>query len=242
MILRCFAASDARFASYSVQGCKHTVYAAPQKAVLSRASRRLTRSPLYVAAFKESPDNAITFPLDYYRVLTVNRASSPEVVRVAYERQLRSPPDVGYTQDTLFSRAVLLRDAAECLQNYNSRRMYDSMALSSTGYAVDVSPHYLPAALVLLQESGQSGLVIKLGAEWLSRNSGDQTACDVAAAVALAHCEYLVCQQLCDRLCHRGSRLLALVQCTSAACLCVLLLIVWCLYSCMWSSLCHLVS
>lgn len=126
----------------------------------------------------------ITFPLDYYKVLTVSKSSSPEVVRVAYQRQLRNPPDVGYTQDTLFSRAVLLRDAAECLQNQHSRRLYDSMAR-----AVDVSPQYLPAALVLLQESGDSELVIKLGTEWLHKNSNGQLACDVAAAVALAHCE-----------------------------------------------------
>lgn len=142
-----------------------------------------------VFAYRGRSDTVITVPLDYYKVLTVNRASTPQTVREAYERQLRSPPNVGYSQDTLFSRAVLLRNAVECLQDYHRRREYDSMALNNAGYTADVSPQNLPAALVLLQETGQSGLVINLGNDWLQKNRRDPMACDVAAAVALAHCE-----------------------------------------------------
>lgn len=146
---------------------------------------------LCVTAFRGSPEPVVTFPLNYYKLLAVKRASSPEAVKIACERQLKDPPDVGYSQDTLYSRAVLLRNAAECLQDYQRRKEYDGMATSSKGYAVDVSPEYLPAALVLLQESGDSEIVIELGTQWLQRNSQYPLACDIAAAVALAHCERL---------------------------------------------------
>lgn len=133
--------------------------------------------------------HAVSVPLDYYACLGVNKASSPQAVRRAYQKRLSSPPDVGYSEDSLFSRAVLLRSAAETLSQMNSRRAYDGLGNSGAGYAVNVSVQNLPAALVLLQESGESQVVIELGSSWLQRHRHDPSASDVAAAVALAHCD-----------------------------------------------------
>jgi hypothetical protein len=52
---------------------------------------------------------------------------------------------------------------------------------------VSVSEDHLPGALVLLQESGYSQLVLEVGTKWLAANSRDVRRRDVAAALALAH-------------------------------------------------------
>jgi hypothetical protein len=116
--------------------------------------------------------------------LGLNKSCAHTSVRKAYERVLSQPPDVGYSQDTLFYRAVLLRAAAECLGSLQSRRAYDS-----SGCNVAVSMHNLPAALVLLQETGESSLVVELGSSWLQQHSNEPFAPDVATSVALAHCD-----------------------------------------------------
>ncbi|GBF87573.1 accumulation and replication of chloroplast-related protein [Raphidocelis subcapitata] len=157
------------------------------------------RAPLAAAAAAAPdaaapPSDTITLPLNFYSLLHVNRASSREAVRRAYERVLSAPPDVGYTQDTLFSRAVLLKSAAECLSDLDARRAYDAAAAAGGGaHTVDVTRDNLPGALVLLQEAGESALVLALGCRWLEsqeRAGGDPSrAADVAAAVALALCD-----------------------------------------------------
>lgn len=151
-----------------------------------RAQRRRV---LPVVAFRVSSAELLSLPLNYYACLGLNRASGREAVRKAYERVLRSPPDVGYSQDTLELRAVLLKAAADTLADLELRKSYDVASAASGGYEVEVSPANLPAALVLLQEAGDSAAVISLGSGWLAENAGDLLAPDVAAAVGLAHCD-----------------------------------------------------
>ncbi|KAF8059215.1 ARC6 [Scenedesmus sp. PABB004] len=133
----------------------------------------------------------LSLPLDYHRALRVQRGASPAAVRAAYERALATPPDVGYSQDTLFSRAVLLRAAAATLSDAGAARGYEAMASRGGGITVDVSPAALPAALVLLQEGGGWALAVELGSRWLAEHAGagDALCGDVAAVVALAHCD-----------------------------------------------------
>lgn len=143
------------------------------------------------AAYADEP---ITLPLNFYSVLHVNRTSSREAVKRAYEKVINNPPDVGYSHDTLFSRAVLLKSAAECLADLESRRAYDAAAAAGGGaHTLDVTRENLPGALVLLQEAGESALVLQLGSRWLdahARAGGEAgQAADVAAAVALALCD-----------------------------------------------------
>ena len=133
----------------------------------SRVSRGLGPPPRAGAAPGAAATEPITLPLNFYDVLRVNRASSREAVKRAYEKAVGAPPDVGYSQDTLFSRAVLLKSAAECLSDLDSRRAYDAAAAAGGGeHALDVSRDNLPGALVLLQEAGDSALVLQLGCRW----------------------------------------------------------------------------
>lgn len=92
----------------------------------------------------------ITLPLNFYAALHVNRASSREAVKRAYERVVAAPPDVGYSQDALFSRAVLLKSAAETLADLESRRAYDAAAGASGAHTVAVSRDNLPGACAVL--------------------------------------------------------------------------------------------
>jgi DnaJ-class molecular chaperone len=68
--------------------------------------------------------DAITLPLDAYKLLQVNRASSRDLVRRSYDRIVKAPLP-GYSEDALFSRAVLLKSACDVLSDPDARRSYD---------------------------------------------------------------------------------------------------------------------
>jgi hypothetical protein len=68
--------------------------------------------------------DAVPLPLDYYKLLQVNRASSRDLVRRSYERIAKAPAP-GYSEDALYSRAVLLKAACDALSDPDSRRAYD---------------------------------------------------------------------------------------------------------------------
>ncbi|KAF6257019.1 hypothetical protein COO60DRAFT_1655857 [Scenedesmus sp. NREL 46B-D3] len=99
--------------------------------------------------------------------LGLNKSCSDTSVRKAYERVLNKPVNVGYGEDILFHRAVLLRDARECLRSLPSRRAYDSSGCN-------------------LAEMGDSSLVVELGSSWLQQHADDLFAPDVARSIALA--------------------------------------------------------
>lgn len=168
--------------------CSHFRIAAPvgrHPSALVRLPSR--RAKLTVVAFK-SDSATVSLPLDYYTCLNVNRGASKDAVRKACDRLVHSPPDVGYSQDALFSRAVLLQSAADCLADMESRKNYEAQRRQS-GVIVDVAASDLPGALALLQECGEADTVLDLGSGWLQANAGAVDAPDVAAAMALAYCE-----------------------------------------------------
>jgi len=133
---------------------------------------------------------SVSLPLDYYKCLDLNRGASKEAVRKACERLVQSPPAVGYSDVALYSRAVLLQNAAECLANMDARKAYEAQRRHQ-GPLVPIAPSDLPGALALMQECGEANTVIDLGSDWLAdrANAGGVDAADVAAAVALAHCD-----------------------------------------------------
>ncbi|MEW5319715.1 MAG: hypothetical protein WDW38_010853 [Sanguina aurantia] len=90
--------------------------------------------------------------------------------------------------DTLFSRAVLLKSAVECLSSEDQRRSYD-LKLKHGSSDLRVSQPDLPGALVLLQEVGEPQDVIDLSIAWLTNNASSPDACDVATCAAMAFCD-----------------------------------------------------
>lgn len=100
-----------------------------------------TRRTVKVFAFQH--ETGVSIPLDYYKCLGITRAASKDAVRKAYDRVVRSPPEVGYSEDVLFSRALILKDAADCLLDLDSRKAYENLAHQS-GQAVSVAPDNVP--------------------------------------------------------------------------------------------------
>jgi hypothetical protein len=146
------------------------------------------RTRLRVVSFVEQKAPC-KLKLDYYKMLKVQRGASKEAIRRSYTSLVQSPPDFGYTQDTLFSRAILLKVALECLLDTDARKSYDR-DFSRDEASASVSLNDLSGALCLLQESGDASSTIQeIGAKFLAENAADPFASDIAVTVALGHCD-----------------------------------------------------
>jgi len=172
----------------------HLPWASPKHQAVRLVSRRVQRSrgricrAPRIVAFKTEPELSYTLPLDYFKCLGIARGTSKDNIRRACDRLLQSPPEVGYSEQALLSRATLLQTATECLSDLGSRKAYEAQGRTA-GFAVDVGPAEFAGALALLQESGAADAVIENGEAWMkgNGNSGYTEHRDVAAAVALAH-------------------------------------------------------
>lgn len=137
----------------------------------------------------DGQQSSIKLPLDYYKLLSVNRASSKEMVRRSYDRIIKSPtPDLGYSEDALYSRAVLLKTAVDTLSEQDARRGYDQR-LFKEQQPLEVSVVDAVGALILLQESGQFQPTIEAGHHLLQHKTAGVRTRDVAIATALAYCD-----------------------------------------------------
>ncbi|BDA41990.1 probable protein ACCUMULATION AND REPLICATION OF CHLOROPLASTS 6, chloroplastic [Coccomyxa sp. Obi] len=122
-------------------------------------------------------------PMDAYRVLGVNRAASRETCLKASEKLLSEVADVGYTQEMILSRALVLEATTNVLVDYNARRAYDRSS------QIEIPYTHLPGAFALMQEAGDVQPVIRWAKAWLEDNGMDWRAKDVALTAALAHCD-----------------------------------------------------
>lgn len=178
-----------------------------RSAAVPRLPVASSRRPLTVVAFRDdsraaagassaptSPPYggehvALELPITHYQLLQLSPSTaSAQAVRRACEDLVKSTPPTTYSSDTLFSRAVFLKAAAECLTDKETRRVYDQR-LREGRQRLRVAPGDLPGALVLLQEAGEHALVLAYGGPWLERNGLQPDAGDVAACLALAHCD-----------------------------------------------------
>ncbi|KAK9908710.1 hypothetical protein WJX75_001848 [Coccomyxa subellipsoidea] len=122
-------------------------------------------------------------PMDAYRVLGVNRAASRETCLKASEKLLSEVADVGYTQEMILSRALVLEATTNVLMDYTARRAYDR------SLQIEIPYTHLPGAFALMQEAGDVQPVIRWAKTWLEDNGMDRRAKDVALTAALAHCD-----------------------------------------------------
>ena len=119
-------------------------------------------------------------------LLKVNRAASRETCSKKYDEMVNSPPSSGYSQDTLYSRAVVLKSATEAVMDLTATPSYRQQP----GHlSVDLLYSDLPGALALLQEAGEMQTVLDWGAAWMRDNASDGKTKDVALALALVHCD-----------------------------------------------------
>ena len=116
----------------------------------------------------------------------VNRAASRETCSKKYDEMVNSPPNSGYSQETLYSRAVVLKSATEAVIELTATPSYRQQPGQ---LSVELLYSDLPGALALLQEAGELQTVLDWGGAWLRDSATDSKTKDVALALALAHCD-----------------------------------------------------
>ena len=116
----------------------------------------------------------------------VNRAASKETCFKKYDEIVNSPPTAGYSQEALYSRAVVLKSATEAVIDLTATPSYRQQP---DRLSVEMLYSDLPGALALLQEAGELQTVFDWGNAWLRDSAAESKTKDVALALALAHCD-----------------------------------------------------
>ncbi|KAL8153913.1 hypothetical protein V2J09_011673 [Rumex salicifolius] len=135
------------------------------------------------------PDRHLSIPLNFYQVLGAEGHFLGDGIRRAYEAKVSKPPQYGYSQDALVSRRQILQAACETLSDPSSRRDYN-LGLSDNveeTVLIDVPFDKVPGALCVLQEAGQSELVLLIGDSLLKERLPKSIKHDIVLTMALAY-------------------------------------------------------
>ncbi|WP_414550886.1 IMS domain-containing protein [Anabaena sp. CCY 0017] len=138
-------------------------------------------------------------PLDYYRILGLPLAASDEQLRQSYSDRIVQLPRREYSQAAISSRKQLIEEAYVVLSDPKERSSYDQLYLAHAygpdgngnatvavgthtesnktdpdiqSLSIDISQQELVGALLILQELGEYELVLKLGHNYLTTQSG----------------------------------------------------------------------
>ncbi|KAI4320959.1 hypothetical protein MLD38_034390 [Melastoma candidum] len=154
----------------------------------SSASATAIHSPLPPLSPPPSPpERHVSIPLDFYRILGAEPHFLADGIRRAYESRVSKPP-YGFSQEALVSRRQILQAACETLAKPSSRREY-TLGLAEeeqdTLFA-HVPWDMVPGALCVLQECGESELVLRIGDDLLKERLAKSFKQDVVLAMALA--------------------------------------------------------
>lgn len=138
-------------------------------------------------------------PLDYYRILGLPLAASDEQLRQSYSDRIVQQPRREYSMAAITSRKQLIEEAYVVLSNPQERSSYDQLYFAHAygpegngnaavavknqtesnqadadiqGLSIEISQEELVGALLILQELGEYELVLKLGHNYLTNQSG----------------------------------------------------------------------
>ncbi|KAK9758344.1 hypothetical protein RND81_01G224100 [Saponaria officinalis] len=134
------------------------------------------------------PDRHFSLPLNFYQVLGAEHHFLGDGIKRAFEGKISKPPQYGYSQDALMARRQILQAASDTLSNPSFRREYN-LGLSESGEDAtlfDVPFDKVPGAICVLQESGESELVLRIGDVLLKERLPKSFKHDVVLAMALA--------------------------------------------------------
>ncbi|KAK6938912.1 ARC6, IMS domain [Dillenia turbinata] len=136
-----------------------------------------------------SSERFISLPIDYYEILGAETHYLGDGIRRAYEARVSKPPQYGFSQDTLISRRQILQAACETLANPKSRREYNQGLANDEDLTVltDVPWDKVPGALCVLQEAGETQVVLRVGEGLLKERLPKAFKQDVVLAMALAY-------------------------------------------------------
>ncbi|KAG8057954.1 hypothetical protein GUJ93_ZPchr0002g23787 [Zizania palustris] len=143
----------------------------------------------FVPLFPDSADRALPLQVDLYKVLGAEPHFLSDGIRRAFEARLAKPPQYGYSTDALIGRRQMLQIAHDTLTNQSSRTEYDR-ALSENrqeALTMDVAWDKVPGVLCVLQESGDSLVVLATGEKLLQDRPPNRFKQDVVLAMAMAY-------------------------------------------------------
>lgn len=128
-------------------------------------------------------------PIDFYRVLGAETHFLGDGIRRAYEARVSKPPQYGYSEEVLIGRREILRGACETLADPRSRREYNQGLAEDEFDTIltEVPWDKVPGALCVLQEAGETEVVLQIGESLLRERLPKAFKQDVVLTVALAY-------------------------------------------------------
>ncbi|XP_068640826.1 protein ACCUMULATION AND REPLICATION OF CHLOROPLASTS 6, chloroplastic [Aristolochia californica] len=135
------------------------------------------------------PERDVTLPIDFYQVLGAETHFLGDGIRRAYEARVSKPPPYGFSQEALLSRGQILQAACETLANHRTRGEYNQGLVEDeeATLMIDVPWDKVSGALCVLQEAGESEVVIQTGQSLLCERLPKLFKQDVVLAMALAY-------------------------------------------------------
>ncbi|XP_047980477.1 protein ACCUMULATION AND REPLICATION OF CHLOROPLASTS 6, chloroplastic [Salvia hispanica] len=135
------------------------------------------------------PERLVSVPLDFYRVLGAEPHFLGDGIRRAYNARVSMPPQYGYSDDALISRRQILQAACETLANSGSRREYNQGLAEDEFDTIltQVPWDKVPGALCVLQEAGETELVLQIGESLLKERLPKSFKQDILLSMALAY-------------------------------------------------------
>ncbi|XVF73857.1 hypothetical protein PTKIN_Ptkin13bG0015000 [Pterospermum kingtungense] len=135
------------------------------------------------------PERYVSIPLDFYKVLGAETHFLGDGIKRAYEARVSKPPQYGFSQDTLISRRQILQAACETLANPGSRRNYNQGLVDDERDTIitQVPWDKVPGALCVLQEAGETEVVLQIGESLLRERLPKAFKQDVVLAMSLAY-------------------------------------------------------
>ncbi|XP_027092127.1 protein ACCUMULATION AND REPLICATION OF CHLOROPLASTS 6, chloroplastic isoform X1 [Coffea arabica] len=155
-------------------------------------SATATLAPPFTTPTLAPTERSVEMPIDFYRILGAEAHFLGDGIRRAYEVKVSRPPQYGYSQDALVSRRMILQAACETLANASSRREYNQgLADDEFGTIITQVPwDKVPGALSVLQEAGETEVVLKIGENLLKERLPKSFKQDVLLAMALAYVDF----------------------------------------------------
>ncbi|CAH8300264.1 unnamed protein product [Eruca vesicaria subsp. sativa] len=130
----------------------------------------------------------VPIPIDFYQVLGAETHFLTDGIRRAFEARVSKPPQFGFSDDALISRRQILQAACETLSNPRSRREYNESLVDDVDATLitDVPWDKVPGALCVLQEAGETEVVLRVGEALLKERLPKSFKQDVVLVMALA--------------------------------------------------------
>ncbi|CAN0906463.1 Protein ACCUMULATION AND REPLICATION OF CHLOROPLASTS 6, chloroplastic [Linum grandiflorum] len=136
-----------------------------------------------------TPERYVSIPLDFYKVLGAETHFLGDGIRRAYQDRVSKPPAYGFSQDALISRRQILQAACDTLANFSSRREYNHGLIDDEEDTIltQVPWDNAPGALCVLQEAGETEVVLEIGEALLKERLAKAFKQDVVLVMALAY-------------------------------------------------------